>query len=152
MEDRSISAAQLDQQRRDALVDRPETTTTLLQPAQSPSVPQTQTVVPQPVVPVIREGDVVEIAEVDTAPRQLTEIHPSPPPLAIRQHVQGSVIITAFISETGEVLDAKVLTGVTRFGVGDAALRAVRATRFSPAVKDGKRVKVWMPLRFDFKL
>ncbi|MGZ8831298.1 MAG: TonB family protein [Thermoanaerobaculia bacterium] len=152
MEDRSISAAQLDQERRDALVDRPETTTTLLQPAQSPSVPQTQTVAPQPVVPAIREGDVVDIAEVDTAPRPLAEIHPSPPPLAIRQHVQGSVIVTVFISETGAVLDAKVLTGVTRFGVGDAALRAVRSARFSPAMKNGKRVRVWMPLRFDFKL
>ena len=149
-EDHSLSAAQLDQQR---LVERQDTAPQQVMPQQTASEAQTQTVAPpQPVVPSIREGDVVDIADVDTAPRPLKAIHPAPPPIAIRQHVQGSVILTAFISEDGTVLDAKILSGITKFGVDDAALRAVRVARFSPAVKDGKRVRVWMPLRFDFKL
>ena len=57
-----------------------------------------------------------------------------------------------FVSESGSVLDAKVLSGVGKFGVDDAALRAVKNARFSPATKNGKRVKTWMPLRIDFKL
>ena len=86
------------------------------------------------------------------APRPLSEIRPTPSPLAVRQHVQGSAVITVFVSENGTVLDAKVLSGVGRFGVDEAAVRAVKSARFSPATKNGKRVKTWMPLRIDFKL
>jgi TonB family protein len=149
-EERTISAAQLDQQRREAVVAREDPA------APPPEAPQTSSIAqapaPQPAVATIQEGDVVDLTEVDTAPRPLGEIRPSPPPLAIRQHVQGSVVVTVFVSENGSVLDAKVLSGIGRFGVDDAALRAVRSARFSPGVKSGKRVKVWMPLRFDFKL
>ena len=94
----------------------------------------------------------VDLTEVDIAPRPVSEIRPSPPPLAVRQHVQGSVVVTVLVSESGGVLDAKILSGIGRFGVDEAALRAVRSARFSPGVKNGKRVRVWMPLRFEFKL
>jgi len=150
-DDQPMSAAQLDQQRRESLAARQETAPQQA-PLQSATAPPTQSVAPQPVAPTIQEGDIVDVTEVDTAPKPLGEIRPSPPPIAIRQHVQGSVVVTVLVSEDGRVLDAKVLSGIGRFGVDDAALRAVRTARFSPAVKNGKRVKVWMPLRFDFKL
>ena len=146
-DDRMMSAAQLDQQHLASRQDAAPLTT-----SQAPAVTQTEAPAPQPVVPVIHEGDVIDISEVDTAPKALNEIHPSPPPLAMRQHVQGSVIVTVLVSEAGDVLEAKVLTGIGKFGIDEAALRAARSARFSPAVKSGKRVKTWMPLRFDFKL
>jgi len=42
------------------------------------------------------------------------------------------------------VLDVKVLRGDDRFGFTDAAVRALRGARYSPAMKDGKHVKTWL--------
>lgn len=148
----SLSAAQLDQQRLSS--SRTETVQPPPVAAQETAAPVTpiQQAPSQPAAPVIHEGDVIEITDVDHAPKALAEIRPTPSPLAVRQHVQGSVVVTVFISEDGNVLDAKVLSGIGRFGIDEAAVRAAKNARFSPATKDGKRVKTWMPLRFDFKL
>ena len=93
----------------------------------------------------------MEIDSVDTIPRPIQPIRPMYPPMAARQKAKGNVILTVFISETGAVLDVKVLRGAP-FGFDDAAVRAVRATRFTPATKDGKRVRTWMPIPINFTL
>jgi protein TonB len=60
--------------------------------------------------------------------------------------------LTVLISETGDVLDVKVLKGDPRFGFNEEAIRAMRGAKFRPATKDGKRVKTWVPQPIDFKL
>ena len=55
-----------------------------------------------------------------------------------------------------EVLDRhagqalRIARGEPRFGINEAAIRAMKATRFSSPMKDGKRVKTWFPQQFDF--
>jgi len=99
----------------------------------------------------VREGDVIDVNELDTIPKALGTIRPSYSPIAQRQRVEGTVLLTALISETGQVLDVRVLKGVG-FGLDEAAARAMKTTRFSPAMKDGKRVKTWFPQQITFKL
>jgi TonB family protein len=148
----SISAAQLDQQRlTSSRTETVQPSPVVAHETTAPVVP-VQQATPQPAAPLVHEGDVIEITDVDHAPKALAEIRPTPSPLAVRQHVQGSVVVTVFVSEDGNVLDAKVLSGIGKFGIDEAALRAAKNARFSPATKEGKRVKTWMPLRFDFKL
>jgi len=150
------SAAQLDSRR---LAARPDTapTTTVLQPA-APAATQTQAPVPQPQQPapapavVVREGDVIEYTELDTVPLPVRSIKPDYPRLAMQQRARGEVVVSALISETGEVLEVKVLKGDSRFGFNESAVRAMRSTRFSPAIKDGKRVRTWRPQTFTFVL
>jgi TonB family protein len=146
------SAAALDQRRIAAQA------LTQTQPAaqQTPVIPQPQTsaVTPPPVtqpVSLVREGDVVDVTELDRMPEMLSTPHPVYPRLAAQQRAEGSVILSTLISETGEVTDVKVLRGDTRFGFNDAAVRAMRAVRFSPPTKDGKRVKTWRPQTITFK-
>jgi TonB family protein len=161
-EDRSaISAAQLDAQRRDNLTARqqPQETTSSAAASspvqtQQASLPQTQAAAPavvQPQVAAVREGDVVDVAALDTLPRPLRPIRPSYPPIAAQQRISATIILTAFITESGEVADVKVLRGDPRFGLNDAAIRAIRATRFSSPMKDGKRVRTWFPQTIDFR-
>jgi protein TonB len=150
-EDRAPSAAALDQQRRtDTQPPRQEAPPTSTMAATQSSAP---VLAPSPAPPQqgTREGDVVEIDSVDTIPRPIQPIHPAYPPMAAHQKAQGNVILTAFISETGAVLDVKVLRGAP-FGFDEAAMRAVRAARFTPATKDGKRVRTWMPIPINFTL
>jgi TonB family protein len=150
----AVSAAQLDQQRRDT--PRPE------EAAPAPAPVQTQTVAPQVAAPVVaapapapvsavREGDVVEFGQLDAAPRSTRAITVVYPALARQQKIAATVVVTALINEKGEVADVKVLRGVGRFGIDDAAQRAMRSARFTPPMKDGKRVKTWMPQTIQFK-
>lgn len=152
----TISAAQLDQQRREAA--RQEE-------APAPAVPapvQTQTTAPavvQPVVsapapapvPTVREGDVVELSALDAAPRPTRPITALYPPIARQQKIAATIVVTALINERGEVTDVKLLRGVSRFGIDEAAMRAMRSARFTPPMKSGKRVKTWFPQTIEFR-
>lgn len=144
------SAAQLDQQRMAARTESAQTQTV----APQGSVTQTQPPIPPPAVaaaPAVREGDIVDLASLDTAPHVIRHGALVYPPLALRQKVEATVFVTVLVSENGDVLDAKILKGDPRFGFNDAAMRAVKNSRFAPAMKEGKRVKVWFPVPVQFK-
>jgi protein TonB len=148
----TMSAAQLDQQRRDAQA--AEARAAVPAPVQTQtSAPQPQVTAPAPApqVRVVREGDVINIGELDVVPRITRPVKPVYPPMAVRQKMTATILLTVLVSETGEVLDVRVLRGEPRFGFNDAAVRAMKATRFSSPMKDGKRVRTWLPQSFDFK-
>jgi TonB family protein len=153
-QDERGAAAALDQRRVAARQEAQPTTQTVAQ--QAPALTQTQpAVVPSvalPQVATIHEGDVVDVLELDQVPQPLSVIHPFYPPLAAQQRVSTTIILTALISETGDVTDVKVLRGDARFGFNEAAMRAVRAVRFTPPMKDGKHVKTWRPQSITFKM
>src|SRR5262249_59021394 len=96
------------------------------------------------------EGGAGACGELDPAPQPLTPMRPASPPLAMRQRATATVVLSALISETGDVIEVKVLKGDPRFGFNDAAVRAMRTTRFSAPVKDGKHVRTWRPQSFLF--
>ncbi|HEV7923520.1 MAG TPA: TonB family protein [Thermoanaerobaculia bacterium] len=154
--DSSVSAAQLDQQRREAArTDAPAVPAPAPITTSQPSAPAIAQPAPQPAplaARVTREGDVIDFQELDTQPKALSVVRPSYPQLAIRQRVEGTIILTVLISETGEVADVRVLRGIDKFGMNEAAIRALRNTRFSSPMKDGKRVKTWFPQSVQFKL
>jgi TonB family protein len=157
-DDRSApSAAQLDQQRRDtqpvtetarpaAPAPVPTQTAATQQPAVSAPAPT-----PAPQVSAVREGDVVSVGDLDVVPRITRAVKPVYPPMAMRQKVSATIVLTVLVSETGDVLDVRVLRGEPRFGLNDAAIRAMKSSRFSPPMKDGKRVRTWFPQSIEFK-
>ncbi|MFP5245732.1 MAG: energy transducer TonB, partial [Thermoanaerobaculia bacterium] len=141
-------------QRRETQVPAPQT--------QTAAPVQTQTAAPapavsapapvqQPQVATVREGDVVDVASLDVLPRITRAVKPIYPPLTARQRLSATIFLTVFVGESGNVLDVRVLRGEERFGLNDAAIRAMRATKFSPAMKDGKRVRTWYPQTIEFK-
>lgn len=154
------SAAQLDQQRREAARQEEESrTAAAVTPAQTQSVapavvqPQQQSVpAPAPVqqVATVREGDVVDIGSLDALPRPTRPINAVYPPIARQQRISATVVVSALIDENGVVQQVKVLKGVGRFGLDEAASRALKTARFSPPTKDGKRVKTWYPQTIAF--
>jgi protein TonB len=100
----------------------------------------------------VRNGDVVDFSTLDSPVNPLSSIRPAYPPLAMRNKAQSTIIVTCLVDESGSVVDVKVLKGDDRFGFNDAAIRAVRGTRFTPPVKDGHRVKTWRPQTIVFKM
>ncbi|HEY3055679.1 MAG TPA: TonB family protein [Thermoanaerobaculia bacterium] len=149
------SAAQLDLQRQretphaaEPVAQQLPASTTQAPP---PVVQQTVSTPSAAAVPQIHEGDVVDVTQVDVIPRRTRDPHVTYPPMAMRQRIETNVLMTVLISENGDVMDVKVLRGDDRFGFTDAAVRALRGARYSPAMKDGKRVKTWLPQIIQFK-
>jgi len=144
----SPSAAALDQQR---LNTRPEPQPATQQ-VQSIVQPQQQAPEPQPAARIVHEGDVVDVSDLDTPPHVVRPAAPTYPIMAMRQRAEATILVTALVNENGDVIDVKVLRGDKRFGFEDSAVKAVRSTKFSAPVKDGKRVKAWFAVPIVFKL
>ena len=147
------SAAALDQRRVTSRQEAPALTQSVAQQAPPPVVtqPSANIPAPQPQASAIREGDVVDVTELDKLPEPLSEIRPAYPPLAAQQRASANIILSALVGEDGRVAEVKILRGDARFGFNDAAIRAMRAVRFTPPIKDGKRVKTWRPQSISFK-
>jgi TonB family protein len=73
------------------------------------------------------------------------------PESAKNQGIEGKVFIQAFIDEIGNVEDAKVIKGAG-YGLDEAALEAVKQTKFTPGKQKGKPVKVQVSIPIVFKL
>jgi TonB family protein len=107
---------------------------------------------PQPEAPQTRVGDLVPAGTAGLKPARIThQAAAIYPPIARMQHFQGSVIVAALISETGQVLETRVVNGAQAV-LNDAAQQSIRRSTFSPGEKDGVRVKTWTNVRVDFKL
>ncbi|MHB9001226.1 MAG: energy transducer TonB, partial [Thermoanaerobaculia bacterium] len=78
-------------------------------------------------------------------------VDPVYPDEARKARIQGIVIIEAHIDETGVVQDAVVLKPLP-YGLGEAAIDAVKQWRFRPALRDGQPVPVVFNLTVNFKL
>jgi TonB family protein len=155
-DDRAPSAAALDERRLAAQQQVAPMQAPIPAPAPVTQTAAVQQPEPQPVAPppapAVKEGDLVAFDEVDVRPQVVSRPQLTYPPMAIRQKVQSTLILSVLVSETGEVQDVRILKGDPRFGFNDEALRLLRGTRFRPAMKDGKRVKTWLPQPVEFKL
>jgi len=60
------------------------------------------------------------------------------------------VDIKVLVDENGRVVDAQRTGAKAGFGFDEAALEAARRAQFSPASKDGVRVKVWYGIKVKF--
>lgn len=151
MDDRSPSAAALDERRQAARTDT--VAAAVPAPVTQAPAPQPQAAASAPAqISTIHEGDVVTFEQLDVRPELTIKPHLVYPPMAMKQHAQSSVILTVLVSENGDVLDTNVLRGDARFGFNDAAIRAMKNAKYRPAMKEGKRVKTWVPQPIDFKL
>ena len=146
-EENAPSAAELDQQR------RAQTSTSAPPTATASVASNEQTAPPEVVAPVIRDGDLVAVNDLDSIPELRAPVRPVYPPMAVKRNAEGTVIVSVLINENGQVSDVRILRGdKSGLGFDDAAIRAVRAASFTPPVKSGHRVKTWKPLPIIFKL
>ncbi len=75
------------------------------------------------------------------------------PELAKEAGVEGTVVVRAFINEEGEVEQVIVEKGVPKTGLDEAAIEAVKKTKWKPAQQRDRAVGVWysIPIRFQLK-
>jgi protein TonB len=74
------------------------------------------------------------------------------PEIARRAGVEGTVIIQALIDTKGNVVKTRVLKSLGNNGCDEAAIAAIRKTKWKPAMQRDKPVKVWVSIPVIFKL
>jgi TonB family protein len=65
--------------------------------------------------------------------------------------IQGTVVLRAVFSKDGEVANIQVVRKLPH-GLTQRSIAAARAIRFTPAMKDGQPVSMWMELQYNFNL
>jgi TonB family protein len=73
------------------------------------------------------------------------------PPAARASEIEAEVPVDILVDTSGRVLEAKARSS-SGYGFDEAAVAAVRAYRFSPAERAGKRVRVRMRWVVQFRL
>ena len=88
----------------------------------------------------------------DDPPVAMSPIRPSYPEIAQEAGIEGVVVVQAFIDEKGRVKETLILKGVPNTGLDEAAMEAIRKTRFRPAKQRERAVGVWISIPVNFKL
>jgi TonB family protein len=101
--------------------------------------------------PSVREGDLVEISEVDSAPGVVTTVKPEVPRLAMERKIGGTVRLRVLVDEKGRSETVEIVQDTTpKVGLAESAKAAVEKWVWTPAMKDGLRVRTWTTVSIPF--
>lgn len=78
------------------------------------------------------------------------------PEIALKAGIEGTVKIYALINKKGEVIDTKIMKTIGKGngdnGCAEAAVRAIKAVKWTPARQKEEAVRVWVMVPVEFKL
>ena len=97
-------------------------------------------------------GPKVVFIPYDDPPVAMSPIKPLYPEIAQEAGIEGVVVVQAFIDAKGRVKETLILKGVPNTGLDEAAMTAIRKTRFRPARQRERAVGVWISIPVNFKL
>ena len=105
-------------------------------------------------VPKVKPGDLVDIGQVTRPPQATKIVKPEATSLARSRKVSGTVLVRVLVDENGRAAQTEIYRDTTpRVGLGEASVTAVKQWEWTPATKDGVKVKTWIvvPLPFVIK-
>ncbi len=93
-----------------------------------------------------------EAGQTDEDARPASLIRVSYPDAAKKKGIEGQVILRALINERGRVEKLVFKSGIQDYGLKEAAMRALYATRFTPAKLKSIPVRQWVEVPITFSL
>lgn len=87
--------------------------------------------------------------ELDKKPRLISKLEPQYTEQARKNRVQGQVVLWAIFSKTGEVTNIYVVKGLPD-GMTERCIESAKSIEFTPGIKDGQPVSMWMTLEYNF--
>ena len=100
------------------------------------------------------EEKIYQLSEVEKPPECVNLIQVrnsmSYPEIAIKGGIEGRVTVKLLVSEGGNVIKVDSISGPDVFH--DEVLSKASNLEFIPGLKNGKPVKVWVTVPFNFKL
>jgi len=102
-------------------------------------------------------GIVVEFIAYDEPPRPIggqgaisrNTVYPE---IAKEAGIEGKVHVQAFINANGVVEHCLILKGMSGTGLDEAAIKAIKKTKFKPAKQRDRNVGVWISIPVTFRL
>ena len=79
-------------------------------------------------------------------------LRPKYPEIAQEAGIEGTVFIEAYIDKKGRVKETRITKGIPNTGLDEAAIDAIRKTRFIPAKQRERSVAVWIVIPVNFRL
>ncbi len=101
--------------------------------------------------PTLKVPDITVPTEGMEPPRPKNQVKPTYPQNAKRAQKEGKVVLIATIGLDG-IPKNIVATTTLGFGFEEAAIAALKRTRFFPAKKNGKEIEFTVKIPFEFKL
>ena len=98
------------------------------------------------------EGPNVKFIPYDKPPKPKIPIKPVYPEIAQEAGIEGTVYIQFFIDVQGNVTEAWAQKGIPNTGLNEAALTAVKRSKWKPAQQRDKKVGVWQTVPVKFEL
>lgn len=98
------------------------------------------------------DGPRVKFIPYDDPPQPLSSIRPIYPEIAQEAGIEGTVVVQVFVDKKGRVQDTLVLKGIPNTGLDEAAVAAIKKTRFRPARQRERAVGVWISIPVNFRL
>ena len=88
-----------------------------------------------------------------TLPQVVTQVGPQYTSEAMRQMIEGEVVLDVVVKSDGTVGDVKVTQSLDAvYGLDESAVRAMKQWKFKPGTKAGKAVNVRVEVRMRFTL
>ncbi|HNH84134.1 MAG TPA: M56 family metallopeptidase [Acidobacteriota bacterium] len=119
-------------------------------PEAPPAATPAPATAPRPATPPSAQAPTPPPAPAAPTPQAIKKVQPVYPPLARSARVQGDVTVETTVSETGDVISARAVSGHAL--LQQAALTAARQWKFEPAVYNGQPAKFVSQINFEFKL
>jgi len=94
---------------------------------------------------------VTDVAPVIAGGEESLYKHINYPDLAKKNRIEGKVYIIVLINEKGDVDEANVIKGIG-FGCDEAAVAALKKSKFSPGKNGGTAVKSKLTMAINFKV
>ena len=98
------------------------------------------------------EGPRVKFIPYDDPPQPLSSIRPVYPEIAQEAGIEGTVVVQVFVDKKGRVQDTLILKGIPNTGLDEAAVTAIKKTRFRPAKQRERAGGVWISIPVNFRL
>ena len=121
-------------------------------PESQPNKEEQKTEAPEPAPEKkIETGDIIALNEVDSPPELVKRAEPEYTPAAKKYKVSGKVVLVILISETGDVIETRIVQGIENsYGLNEKTESTIKKWKYKPAVKNGVRVKVWKTVAIVF--
>lgn len=74
------------------------------------------------------------------------------PEIARKAGIEGDVTILALISKQGEILQTRVVKSLGNNGCDEAAIKAIKSVKWTPAYQRDRPVQVWLSVPIKFRL
>jgi TonB family protein len=102
-------------------------------------------------VKVVEAPRIVAVPLPMTAPKVLRSVQPQYPAEQLRKGIEGVVVVSALIDESGNVKETKIVRSSGNEGLDSSAASGLASWKFDPAKRGGQAVpsRFEMPVRFN---